>query len=474
MLILPLRFIREEDKKTVGSNIYHLAKLSHLGLPVVESVVAIPPIDEIQKSLHILMRPHVNITDHLEKVKSEVLKLPLPDSLKNLEIYDTSEIAKFTLNFKALWQNLLEKWTAEIISKIERGEKNILQLTPQLVIFSANFTAVGSAFFDEDKSHAVINTSQGKLTFAASQAIENIVIVGNKKLLLPQIYHWAIVENKIKIIKVAPFTQAIYEKTLPEETLSQPARTPARSDRKLPKTATKIFANYTGGSSAEYFADGTIFNIRSLDIDIVNQQIESILKLGNSDKFIFNLDLPNTSINNLEYAKLFTFFKNKKKLDVQIVLPQTYSLDQYLQLKRDFASLGVYSKGQLKLWKQFNALADFMNLDSYLEAGFDGALIDLDKISEMVIGLKPEEVISNIKSDWISALEKFFKQIGLSKILKSGRQVLIKGKLLQSEELLNYFVKSGVWGLASDSSLTDSLKEHVSYLEKLHVKKLAV
>ena len=45
MQILPLKFIREEDKKTVGTNLFNLAILNHIGLPVVESAVAIPPQD---------------------------------------------------------------------------------------------------------------------------------------------------------------------------------------------------------------------------------------------------------------------------------------------------------------------------------------------------------------------------------------------------------------------------------------------
>ncbi len=49
MQILPLKFIHDDDKKLVGLNLFNLAKLKHHGIPVVESVVVIPPTQSIQK-----------------------------------------------------------------------------------------------------------------------------------------------------------------------------------------------------------------------------------------------------------------------------------------------------------------------------------------------------------------------------------------------------------------------------------------
>lgn len=473
MLILPLRFIREEDKKTVGLNLYHLAKLGHLGLPVVESVVVIPPADQIEKALHIFLRPHVNIRDHLGNLKSEILKVPLPESLKNFEILENHGKPKMTLNVNVLWENLLEKWAMEIVSRVERGEKKILDLTPQLVIFSANFTALGTAYFDEIKLHAVIKTDQGKLSFAASQAIENIVIVGNKKLLIPQIYHWVIEDNKIKIIKVTPFTQSFPD--TPSDVNPEPdIKSPLQSQKRHLKTATKIFLDHQTEVINEINSDGVLLNIKNLDINKLNSEIEKLSKLTNSPKFIFNPDISIRSVDSLEFARLFVFFKNKKKLDAQIVLPATFSIDEYLQQKRDFAANGIYSKGSLKVWKQFNNAGDFLNLESYLEAGFDGAFIDLNRIAKIVIGLEADEIVNNIKSDWLKALEKFFKEMGLSKIIKSGKQVLISGKLVQNQELLDYFIRSGVWGIALEHPVLSSFKDHVSFIEKQQVKKLAV
>lgn len=472
MLILPLKFIREEDKKTVGMNLYHLAKLGHLGLPVIESVVAVPPVSLFQKAINKYLRHNLSIHDHLNNVKKELLNLPFPESLKNFELINSSpEKTKFSINTKKLWENLLQKWTDEIMSRIGRGEKDFFKLTPQLVIFSANFSVMGRGFFDEDRGHAVIKTDKGSLDFKSSSAIENLIIVGNKKLLLPQVYYWGIEDSKIKIVKVMPFTQSIHEDS--NEKQEKIVSVEKNEDNKKIRTATKIFLDYRNEVLNSFNSDGAILNIEKLDTDSINSILEKISKFDSSTKIIFFPDFEVSLEKSLGYGKEFLFFRNKKKIDAQIVLPETFSVDEFLNLKREYAALGIYSKGTLKIWKQFNTVADFLNLDEYLDAGFDGVVIDLDKIAKIVCGVDGETILSNAKIDMITALEKFFKELGLSKIIKNSKPVLLKGKLSQNEELLNYFIKSGVWGIAFGQGMINPMKEHISFLEKQAVKKLS-
>lgn len=471
MQILPLKFIREEDKKSIGLNLYNLAKLNHLGLPVVESVIVIPPTDLFHKVLNKYLKHNFNINDHLNNIKTEFLNIPTPESLQNLEIINTENKAKANLDINKLWQNLLEKWVYEIMSKIERKEKNLFNLTPQLIIFSANFSAFGMGFFDEDREHAVIKISKGQLDFQTSSEIENLILLGNKKLLLPQVYHWGIEDGKIKIVKVTPYTQSFQETPKSPDTPEKIISIQNKSKSQI-KTATKIILNYQNEILNSYNADGVLLNLNKIDNNIIDSQISKITQFDSQSKFIFSPDLDLTLEKSLEFAKSFLFFRNKKKLDTQIVLPQTFSVDEFLNLKREYASLGIYSKGSLKIWKKFNTVADFLNLDEYLDAGFDGAIIDLDKISKIICGLDGETIFKNSRKDNIQAIEKFFRKNDLSKIIKNHKSVLITGTLAKNEELLNYFINIGVWGIAFENSEINPFKEHINFLEKQTVKKL--
>lgn len=464
MQILPLKFIHDMDRIAVGVNLFNLAKLKHLGLPVVESVVILPPQDEMKKLVGKYSRINPTLKDLAGNLKQEILKLKAPETLLNIyTIFSPEDKNRFNLSIDKLWQNLLERWSYELVSKIEKGEIN-LKFTPQHIVFSSNFSATGTAFFDEDREHVVINLDNGGIDFKKSEEIESLVKKGNKKLLLPQIFYWVIEDGVVKIIRLTPFTQA------PPGQSDIPQISPQSSKQKhLAKTATKILLDYSGEVLSELTADLILFRLGNPDIEQTAGLLNKVLNIKDT-KIIFYPDFTNSLEKNLEYAKSFIFFKNKKSLDCQIVLPQTFSVDEFLNLKRQFASLGIYSKGSLKIWKQFLTVSDFVNTDLYLDAGFDGASIDLDNIVKIVTGVDVDLFLSEPRIDWINSVEKFFKDSGLSRLIKNHKQVLVFGAGCCNEELLNYFIKIGVWGVACKQNTINSLREHIAYLEKITLK----
>lgn len=475
MVILPLKFIREEDKKTVGLNLFHLARLNHNGLPVVESVVVVPPVETFKKLIEKYKKNFHNLKDHINNLTRSFMELEIPVRLKDFSHDDFLKKERIlTVDVSVLWRSLLQKWSTELISKIERGELNLLDFTPQLIVFSSNFSATGAGFFDEDRGHVVININKGKLEFKESEEIERIILAANKKLLLPQIYFWVIEEGKrigeggIKIIKVAPFTQSPAKaESKTEQTAPAAIKKPARI-----KTATKIFLDFKDEVPADLDCDGVLLRIKDLDADIVNDQITKLLNLQNGLSIIFYPEPDMDNIKYLEFAKIFLFFRNKKKLNASVVLPRVFSKDEYIKLKTDFASIGIYSKGSLKIWKEFETVQDFLNLDDYLDAGFDGAVIDLDKIVHLVTGVGAEIFLKEPKIDRISSVVNFFIELGFQKLIKNHKQVIVLGQSLQNEEILNYFIKSGVWGIAFKTIILSGIKNHIAFIEKQTVKKL--
>lgn len=466
MLVLPLKFIREEDKKAVGINLFNLAKLNHTGVPVVESVVVVPPVEIFEKVISKYRRNFHNLKDQIGNLSRSIMELEIPENLSDFNRVSNLGNKTFTINIFKLWNNLLEKWVNELISKIERGEDNLLGFTPQLIVFSSNFSATGSGFFDEDRGHVVINIDKGKLEFRESEEIENLIMLGNRKLLLPQVFYWVVEDGKIKVIKILPFTQSVLKKEELGEVLA-----PGLKRNPVVKTATKIFLDFNGEVLSDLNCDGIFLRIDNVNVDSIDEKIAGILKIKSDVKMILYPEF-NDPLRNLEFARSFLFFRNKKKLDISIVLPQVFSKDEFASLKTDFASVGIYSKGSLKIWKEFSTVQDFLNADDYLDAGFDGALIDLDRIVQTVTGVSPEIFLSEPKIDQISALEKFFKVSGFSKLTKNNNLVLIRGKSIQNEEILNYFIRSGVWGISFPKNIIEGFRQHIAFLEKQAVKKL--
>lgn len=462
MQILPLKFIHDDDKNEVGIDLFNLAKLRHLGLPVVESVIVMPPVEHVKKILGKYSHQKIELKSYPGNLKQDILKLKAPETLNEIhKIFSSKdEKSQYNLNINKLWQDLLEKWSYELISKIERGEKDP-HLTAQQVVFSANFDSSGTAYFDDDREHVVIQTDNGNIDFKKSEEIEKLVYEGNKKLIFPQVFHWVIEEAHLKIIKLSPFT----ENLKPQKDITTVTAPQLSIQRHLPKTATKLLLDYSGQALSSLSADAVLLRTENPDIEKLATLVDKILKFKDLP-IIFFPNFANSLEQNLEYAKSFIFFKNKKKLDCQIVLPVTFSVSEYLDLKRQFASLGIYSKGTLKIWKQLQTIADFINIEEYLDAGFDGAIIDLDKVVNIVTGVDASLFLSEPRIDWVSSVEKFFKESGFNKIIKNNKQVLIFGTCCRNEELLNDFIKSGVWGIAFEENLIGPLREHIAYIEK--------
>lgn len=462
MIIIPLKFIREEDKKTVGINLYNLSKLLHSGFPVIESVVAIPPPVLFEKILNKYVKYSPNIRDYLENFKREFLNLAIPEGFENFQMSGgTKKQDRLTVNISMLWESLLQKWCSEVISKIERGEKQFKDFTPQLVIYHGEFQSSGKGYFDEDRAHAVIKTEKGKLNTPDVQKIENLILQGNKKLLLPQVYDWVLDKGILKIIKVTPFTQSPLE-----HAPSQKEQPGAILNNHLDKTATKILLDYQSETLTKLDSEIIFLRVSNPDPNHITKNISHLAKFNENLKFFFYPEFDAESDKALEFAESFLFFRNKKKLDAQIILPLTYSIDQFLDLKRKFAGIGIYSKGGLKIWKEFRSISDFLNLEDYLNAGFNGVFINLDEIAKLVTGVESEEIILQPKLDWLVSVEKFLKEFGFSKFAKNNKPVLITGKLLQLQELLGFLIKSGVWGLTLSMGNLPGMREHISFLEK--------
>lgn len=474
MLILPLKFVRTEDKNLIGENLFNLSKLKHLDFPVIESVIAIPPVEAFKKIVDRFRRQNARLKDHIGNISQAMSDIKIPESLENFSIVHFSDSDKtIKVNTSLLWSNLLSKWVFELTSKIERDDKDIFKFTPQLIIFSANFTGFGRGYFDEDRDHVVIKTDSGSLDFNMSQEIENLIILGNKKLILPQVYYWVIEDGKsgvpggIKIIKLAPFTQSF-----PDENEKIEDTVQIRPKKSLPKTATKIILDHKTGMLNGLDSDGILLKIEKTDEESINSELTKIQNFQKNLKIIFYPDFKSNEFKELDFAKSFLFFRNKKKLDISVVIPKTYSIESFLKAKTDFASLGIYSKGSLKIWKEFSTAVDFLMMDEYLEAGFDGALINLDEIGRIVTGVDPQTIRDEPKRDWIKSIELFLKELKFGRLIKENKQVLVYGILAENEELLGYFIKSGVWGVVFRQNVADAFKEHIAYLESLHLKKL--
>lgn len=477
MEVLPIKSIREEDAPLVGNNLLSLAKLYQEGIGICDGVVVLPPHFKLKTVLeHFQYKQKEVFEQSLHIIKSEIKKIETPSELRKALIVKKIDVNK-------LWINLLDGWIEEIRARIwkEGFYKGITEnLTAQPVFFTKKILNSGEAYFDFTLKHSAIKPTKGILTPHQIFEIEDLVKKANKKLFLPFVYHF-IYDGKIRIVKVAPFTQ--YPKKEDDLILTKPEIITNPEDIK--KTSVKVFIDLSENFKVYKFIDGVIIHAEK----IINHE----MKLANLSE-IASEYAPNPVIYKLADVKqndgdirgslrlihqenllkkeveAFLFARNKKQLiNAQIAIPYVRSINEFLQIKRDLASFGISRKGSLKIWVEFAVPENIINLEQYLIAGFDGAIINLDELSSLLGGFDPSKEEAIYYAKQVDSLLKFIED-GLKMLHKAKIPVIFSGSLSLHNEVLKFLIAKGVWGVIVNLTNVSHIHDQLHFFEAHHIK----
>lgn len=490
MKILPLKLFSEIDQPLYGPNIFNLARLARLDLPVIPGIAITPP--------DILLRTileYVNFSDkevfeqRLTILKSEVAKISLEKEL-------SQELDKcrcclwkekiFTKKLE-LWRELMNFWLDEIRSAMWRGgfKQGITDSLTAQVIFLFNKKisdnemkkiSVGVSYFDPNLGEVVIK-SENKIEPKFLKQLDELTMEANKKLILPQVYRFIILEGKLNIVATYPFTQ-----TLPLSK-DKDIVIPKNEQKKIIKSAVKLFLNLSSGFATFEHADGiliegertgnfedSVFKVAEAALsfptqpllyklpDILDSDIRGSLRLINQKSA---LD---------ESVNVFSFVRDKKDLlNVHIAVPFVRSVDEFLQIKKELSMRGVSRNPTLKLWLEMAVPENIINLDDYLVVGFDGVILNLDQLQKFLGGYDTAEgeFYKRQVQTVIQFIQPIFKPLHQAKI-----PIVVKGELVIHPDVLECLIDNGVWGIVANTVLdAESLPEHLNWAERRMIQK---
>ncbi|MBI3485703.1 hypothetical protein HY025_02045 [Candidatus Daviesbacteria bacterium] len=474
MKILPIRVILDEEKEEVGINLVNLAKLKRLGFPISDGIVVFPPdLSNFFKKYQSFDKGYIE--RNYSEIKKELFKLTVPDSLI-FELKDKLSVA----DLKKIWQKLLENWLNQI--------KIFNNLSIQPIIFSSKIIASGTIYESEKVIHQKIikdsnlEIKKGELKPRLLKELDELVIKMDRILGIPQIYHFIVEEvgreNIIKIVSLIPSTPEF--KTIKDEILNSEIKLETKMNLTISKSSTKLFIK----ASKEILPldkslDG--FLMCSEDFLDFEEKVTKLIDLAsfNNISVIFKLfdDPTNFNVNGTlrllngetilkKDVEAFLFARNKKQLlNIDLAIPQTRSVKEFLEIKRQVASLGVTRKRSLKFWLEMAIPENLLNLPEYLEAGLDGVIINLDLLQSYLGGFnisEPERVIYNQN---YKAILNFIEE-ALKTLQKNHLPVLAFGNLTFKDEVLDFLVSKGVWGVTLSLGESHNFYEHLVMLEK--------
>lgn len=477
MQILPIKLVSQEEQEIFGVEAFNLAKLVRMGLPIAQGYVVTPPKLMLKTVLeHFNYKQREVFEQSLTLIKKEVNQLVAPEEFlkvfaKQKRFYVAGEKIA---GFKKCWQHLLHIWLSEIRRQIwnEGFSPDLIRvLTPQLVFLVDSFEQVATSFFDPDNKDVVIESVE-RLKPQSLKSIDELTALANKKLFLPQVYKFTVHKGKIELVGIKPFTQLLPGSVVPQVVM------PKTEQKKVIKSAIKVFLNLSNGFAIEKDIDGVLieadyqFEADSLIFKLVEAAMtfphqEVIFKLPDDETAEIRgcLRLAHQPKVLDQIAKIVLFLRHKKNLyNIKIAIPHLRSVSEYLQVKRELAVRGILRKGVFGFWLELGVPENFINLDEYLVAGFDGAIINLDSVWSLLGGVK-KEALAFYKTE-VNVLSKFLKE-PLKKLHQNKIPVLVTGQLSLHPDILDFLVEAGVWGVVVNNRVeAQSLPQHLNWTAK--------
>lgn len=478
MQILPIKSIRDEDVSLVGKNISNLAKLYHFGLGTSDGVVVFPPIEHLKKILSKYKGyHHESFEQKATFIKKEFFSLTPPEELVKI-------LKKKKINIQVAWNNLLEAWFLEIRSKVFREGINVnvsKSLTAHTIFFTNKIISSGEIYFDKRLDRFEVSFKKGGLSEEKLAELKDLVKKASKKLYLPFIYHF-VYDGELKIIKLVPFTIATHHETVLNSDEVTIDKRGAPLSQNIPMN---IFLNISKESILVNDVDGIIisgeeiadyeFKTRKL-AEVATQLIDKpiiykLADLKDPDKIRGALNLIHDQSLLRKEVEVFLFSRNKKRLlNVQLAVPFVRSPAEFLQIKTSLSALGVQRTPTLKLWLELATPENFLNLEGYLEAQFDGAIINLDSILGFLGGFETSNFEENIfYKEEVRALVNFLED-GIRILQRARIPVIFTGNSLSNIEVLQFALSKGVSGICVNSTQVISIKEQLSFHIEHHLK----
>ena len=484
MDILPIDKIRDEDAPLVGPALVKLAALSRLGFPVEKGVVVTPPDFHLRTVLkNYNLKDREIFEQSLTIIRKEILSIPAPVAL-------AAHFKNKKIDVDKLWLNLLELWLNEIRARVWKGGLGsgaTLGLTAQPVFAVEMIVSSGRAYFDEFKQMSIVEVEKGVIEDALRQEVEKLVIKANKALLISQVYHWVTVgkSRNLKLVNLTPYTPNREKAKIDFADDIVSPRKEFKSDAQQPSSAVKVLTEATGNFAFHKHTDGIFINAEKYpDFDKKAFCLVEAATAHARGKVIFKLSDEVESIGGVRGAlrlihqdsllkkdvEAFLFARNKQKLlNTEIAIPFVRSVNEFLELKRDLAALGVTRKGTMKLWMEVCVPENIINIEDYLAAGLDGVIINLDELSRLLGGFDPSVAESLFYKKQLQALVRFIE--GPMKVLhRAGVPIVLRGSLALEDEFLKLSVSKGIWGIVTDFAAGEFLGAHLNFFEKRHVR----
>ena len=160
--------------------------------------------------------------------------------------------------------------------------------------------------------------------------------------------------------------------------------------------------------------------------------------------------------------------RNKENIkNIWIAIPFVRNLNEYKEMKQIISSFGFRRSSTLKLFLMVQVPSVALQIEQFIEMGLDGVIIDLDFLSQLIMGVdrtnpKLLTVYEKIDSSILWLLERIIKTCSKYKV----HTQVTSDNLLVNPILIKKLIKFGVSSIAMESEYLDETRKMVYEAEK--------
>lgn len=465
MTILPIQSVDLTDQPQVGIEICKLAALKRAGMPVLSGWVVIPTPPAW------LIDDRRSFEQKAKLLKKEWMKTPLPIELVDvLKQHKRLLFRETILSAGEVWDTLLEHWFAQLQSIIHRhdGLPQKINLTSELLWQAQTDGHLVQAVFDPTYKEVRIETKI-KISPTMMQQIDRLVLQADKKLLISEQYSFWLTKDNLYLIEIRPSTEIINPKTVADPLFN--IETAAKHSR----SAMKVILNLEDQAYLTHTVDGVMVGLEDLEQLLIIAQAMGDKPVFCSMTANSNPDLEGSL--GLVHHKLIlaknchnflVALQKEQYSNLNLVLPITKSALITAQLKKQSSLLGIDRSIGVKIWQTLSLPENLWQIDKYIEIGFDGVILNLDRLYNQLTSINDLES-AYYPIDWVLLTE--ILSPALKKLHQAKVTILVSGKLALFAEVLEFLIDSGVWGVVVPKIEADGLTEHLYWAEKKMIKK---
>lgn len=464
MEVLPLSRVWLEDKADLGFEIVYLAHLKHLGLKVPEGVVCYPP----KKILNELLKQYSDeelFIHSRERLKKEWLQMSVPVDFVRICKDQTSITDQ---EIKKLWLEMLEGWFEQLSRAVvmKRASEKISWLGGYALFCGVSQKSGWMEVTGVGEPKIVANT--GHLDAEDFTRLELIAKQINKAIPV-SVKVWWLRDDELKVIRV---NEIFFDQVSGIDVVSVGEKVVVQKEP-VQILATKILLT---GRETEVLADGWFRNIH--DVNSVDAESAKVIAKSFGSNFVSIYRLGETNGGVLEWMQnmdlvrrdLHRIIELEELTDsaVQLCLPYCRSVIEYKTVREVLHRMKYMPK---MYWVEIATPENLLNIDSYLELGVKGVVVNIDRLAHLLQGLD-NEVSRAVVPDQTEVLDTIVS-MGIKKLHRANCRVMIAGERIYDQELLNLAVKWGVWGVVTNHVNYEAVAQMLEKSENLMFKRLS-